>query len=144
MDKKQLEIISVNITIHQSLEFVWDTWNDENQMKYWLFLSDDYEITNPKNDLRIGGGYSYLMKSKEGGFDFEYKATYKQIELKKFIAFTLSDSRRVEVAFFEVEDVVHIEIRFEAVREQDLDVQLQGWQKLLFNFKNHIENQGLL
>lgn len=118
---------------------VWDTWNDENQMKYWMFISDDYEVKNPHNDLKIGGGYSYQMVSKNGGFDFDYSGTYTAIELNKFIAFTMNDGRKAEIVFSVIEDVVHIEMQFEPVDEQDIDVQLNGWQALLNNFKNHVE-----
>jgi uncharacterized protein YndB with AHSA1/START domain len=140
MDKKQLDILNVSININQSLDVVWDTWNDENQMKYWMFISDDYEVKNPHNDLRIGGGYSYRMVSKNGGFDFNYSGTYTQIDLMKFIAFTLQDGRQAEVVFSVIEDVVHIDMHFETVQEQDFDVQLQGWQALLIHFKNHVES----
>lgn len=140
MEKDQLEILNVSININQSLDVVWDTWNDENQMKYWMFTSPDYEIKNAHNHLSIGGGYAYRMVAKSGGVDFDYGGTYTAIELNKFIAFTMTDGRKVEIVFSVIEDVVHIEMQFEAVEEQDADVQLNGWQALLNNFKNHVES----
>lgn len=140
MEKDQLEILNVSININQSLDVVWDTWNDENQMYYWMFTSPDYEVKNAHNHLAIGGGYTYQMVSKNGGVDFDYGGTYTAIELNHFIAFTMTDGRKAEIVFSVIEDVVHIEMQFEAVEEQDEDVQLNGWQMLLNNFKNHVES----
>lgn len=143
MEQKLPEILNVSIHINQSLDIVWDSWNDENQMKYWMFISHEYEVKNPKNDLRIGGGYSYQMVSKKEALGFDYGGTYTAIELNKFIDFTMKDGRKAEVIFSVIEDIVQIEIRFEAVEEQDTDVQLSGWQALLTNFKNHVESLSL-
>ena len=140
MENKQKEILSVGITINQSLDLVWDTWVDENHMKYWMMISSDYEVKDAKNDLRIGGGYSYKMCSKIGDIQFDYAGTYIDIELKRLLVFTMNDNRRVEVQFSVIEDVVHVEFHFEAVSEQDFDVQVQGWQAMLVFFKKHVES----
>lgn len=140
MEKER--VLSVSIDINQSLDSVWDTWNDEKHMRYWLFISDDYEVKNSRNDLRIGGGYSYRMVSRNGGVDFDYGGTYTAIELGKYIAFTMKDGRKGEIEFSVIEDVVHLEVKFEAVEEQDANVQLDGWQALLNHFKNHVESLG--
>lgn len=143
MKQELPEILNVSIHINQSLDIVWDSWNDENQMKYWMFISDEYEVRHPKNDLKIGGGYSYEMISKKDGVSFDYGGTYIAIELNSFIAFKMKDGRKAEVIFSVIEDVVQIEIRFEAVEEQDVDVQLNGWQSLLNNFKHHVESPAI-
>lgn len=142
MEKGQSEVLNVSVSINQSLDIVWDTWNDESHMQYWMFISDDYEVKDPRNELKIGSGFSYRMVSKNGDFDFEYAGTYTAIELNKFIAFTMKDGRRAEVVFSVIEDIVHIEMQFESVGEQDWDVQLDGWQALLNNFKDHVESLG--
>ena len=139
MENEQTQMLTVSVNINQSLDVVWDTWNDENQMANWMFISDEYEVMNPKNDLTIGGGYSYSMVSKDGGFNFEYSGTYTHIDFMKYITFELKDGRGVEVVFSVIEDYVNIEMRFEAVAEQDTDVQVIGWQALLVNFKNLVE-----
>lgn len=139
MENKQREILSVGVTINQSLDRVWDTWVDQNHMQYWMVISSDYEVKDAKNDLKIGGGFSYKMCSKIGDIQFDYAGTYVAIELKRLLAFTMNDDRNVEVLFSVIEDVVHIELNFEAVNEQDLDVQIQGWQAMLNYFKKHVE-----
>lgn len=140
MERDQSEILNVSININQSLDVVWDAWNDEKQMHCWMFISDEYEVKNPRNELKIGGSFSYRMVSGKGGFDFEYSGTYTEIELNKFIAFTMNDGRRTEVVFSVIEDIVRVEIQFESVNEQDVDVQINGWQTMLTNFKLHVES----
>lgn len=140
MENKQREILSVGVTINQSLDRVWDTWVDQNHMQYWMVISSDYEVKDAKNDLKIGGGFSYKMCSKIGNIQFDYAGIYVAIELKRLLAFTMNDDRKVEVLFSVIEDVVHIELNFEAVNEQDLDVQIQGWQAMLNYFKKHVES----
>lgn len=140
MENKQREILSVGVTINQSLDRVWDTWVDQNHMQYWMVISSDYEVKDAKNDLKIGGGFSYKMCSKIGKIQFDYAGIYVAIELKRLLAFTMNDDRKVEVLFSVIEDVVHIELNFEAVNEQDLDVQIQGWQAMLNYFKKHVES----
>ena len=80
------------------------------------------------------------MVSKETGVSFQYGGTYTHIELNHFIAFELNDCRKVEIELTSIEDVVFIKIQFEPVLEQDLDVQQEGWQNILNNFKNYVES----
>jgi len=140
MENNQLDLISVIVTINQSLDLVWETWNDETQMKHWAFTTPEYEVRNAKNDLKIGGGYSYEMVSKESDVAFQYAGTYTQIDLNQFISFVLNDGRKVDIEFSLIEDLVYLKLQFEPVLEQDLDVQQEGWQNILNNFKNYVES----
>lgn len=140
--ENEKELLNVSVLINKSLELVWETWNDENQMHNWLFISADYETKNPKVDLRLGGSFSYSMASKVGDFDFEYRATYTEIELFRKIAFTLVDDRKAEVLFSSEAGRTCLQISFESVVEQDNDVQIIGWQTILTNFKNYLESNS--
>lgn len=140
--ENERELLNVSVLINKSLELVWNAWNDESQMHNWLFISADYETKNPKVDLRLGGSFSYTMASKAGGFDFEYRATYTEIEIYKKIAFTLVDDRKAEVLFSTEAGRTRLQILFEPVVEQDNDVQLIGWQTILINFKHHLESNS--
>lgn len=138
--ENEKEILSVSVLINKSLDLVWNTWNDDSQMHNWLFISNEFETKNPRIDLKLGGSFSYSMASKTGDFDFEYRAVYTAIELKKRIAFTLIDGRKAEVKFSTEAKHVHLQIDFEPVVMQDNDVQLAGWQAILTNFKRYVES----
>jgi len=70
------------------------------------------------------------------GFDFA--GTYVEIKEHSFIKKEVSDGRMVEITFSERGDGVEIVETFEP-DENDPEMQKQGWQAILNNFKKFVE-----
>jgi hypothetical protein len=79
------------------------------------------------------------MEAKDGSFGFDLKATFLEIEASTFIATALEDGRKVEVKFIAGENFVVLFQRFEPETENSLELQQQGWQAILNQFKTYCE-----
>lgn len=76
-------------------------------------------------------------KDKSSGFDFG--GTYTEIVTHSKIAYTMDDGRKVETNFVELPQGVKITTEFEAEKENPKEMQQQGWQAILNNFKKCVE-----
>lgn len=67
------------------------------------------------------------------GFDFW--GTYTEVILHERIAYTMGDGRQAEVTFAQEGDVTRVRILFDAESENSPELQKEGWQAILNNFK---------
>lgn len=134
--------ITVETTINSDLNTVWEAWNNPEDIKKWNAAQDDWHTTQSTVDLREGGTFSSRMEAKDGSVGFDFEGTYTRIEPKKVIAYEMSDGREVTVRFAEQPDGVLVEEIFDAETENPPEMQRQGWQSILDNFRRHVEAQG--
>jgi uncharacterized protein YndB with AHSA1/START domain len=71
---------------------------------------------------------------------FDFEGTYTEIRPHEFLAFALGDGRIVTVSFREENGFTILEETFEAEDENTAEMQRQGWQNILNNFKSYTEN----
>lgn len=81
------------------------------------------------------------MEAKDGSMGFDYSGTYEEVVLNKRIIKHLDDGRRVEILFGTSEDGTEVTETFEVEDMNSVDLQRQGWQAILNNFKKHTESQ---
>lgn len=132
--------ISVETLVRASLNAVWESWNNPEDIKQWNAASDDWHTTRSSVDLREGGSFSARMEAKDGSAGFDFEATYTRVVPQRLIEFRMSDGREVKVEFTEVSDGVRVRETFEAETENDPEVQREGWQAILDNFARHVES----
>ncbi len=79
------------------------------------------------------------MESKDGsvGFDFTWK--YNTNNYGKYISYTMSDGRKVEIKFETNNNQTILTEAFEAEGSNTDDQQRAGWQAILANFKKYVE-----
>jgi uncharacterized protein YndB with AHSA1/START domain len=133
--------ITIQITVHTSLSTVWESWNKPEHIIHWAFASDTWEAPAATNDLRVGGRFVTTMAAKDKSASFDFSGTYTTIEQYKHIAYDLDDKRHVEVLFEEVSEGIHITVSFEPEQQNSQEMQQQGWQAILDNFRNYTEAQ---
>lgn len=133
--------ISIQATVYSPLSTVWEYWNNPEHIIHWAFASDTWEAPAATNDLRVGGKFVTTMAAKDKSASFDFSGTYTAVELNKHIAYDLDDKRHVEVIFEAFADGVHITVTFEPEEENSLEMQQQGWQSILDNFRKYTETQ---
>lgn len=79
------------------------------------------------------------MEAKDGSFGFDLKGIYDQIIPHKVIRYHLEDGRNVEVLFSENEGTTTIIEKFDPENLNPHEMQQQGWQAILDNFKKYVE-----
>ena len=140
METENKTTITIKTLVNAPVSKVWTLWNDPEHVVKWNSASDDWHTPKAENDLTVGKGFLYTMAAKDGSFSFDFEATYTAIEQQKLIEYTLADDRKVKIEFIEEGNQTHIIEAFEAEGENPADMQREGWQAILNNFKQYAES----
>ena len=141
MTKENNSKITIETTVHAPVEKVWKYWTEPNHITKWNSASDDWHTPFSENDLRVGGKFSSRMEAKDGSFGFDFGGVYDEVKLNEFISYTLGDGRKVEITFIHEEKDTKIIQVFDPETENPIEMQQEGWQSILNNFKKYAEQQ---
>ena len=130
--------IIVKTKINEKVGKVWQLWTEPEHIVNWNFASSDWACPKAVNDLKPGGKFSWRMEAKNGSMGFDFSGTYIQIDEYRLIEKKLDDNRKVKITFAENEGITEVIETFEP-DEIDPDLQKQGWQAILDNFKKYVE-----
>lgn len=139
MKARNKKTITVETLVNAGLEKVWRYWTEPEHIKQWNHASDDWHTPMAENDLQKGGRFTCRMEAKDGSFGFDFVGTYNKILPKKFIGYTLDDGRIVTIDFEDKDGKIMITEIFEPEDQNPVDMQRDGWQAILDNFKNYTE-----
>ncbi len=131
--------IKVEATVGAPTDKVWEFWNEPEHIVNWNFAADDWCCPSASNDLRIGGTYSARMEAKDGSFGFDFEAVYDEVIPRKRIAYTMADGRQATTTFQPMENGTKITTVFDAENQNPVEMQREGWQAILENFKRYVE-----
>jgi uncharacterized protein YndB with AHSA1/START domain len=131
--------ITVEATINASIQKVWEAWTQPKHITKWNFASDDWQCPSASNDLRPGGKYSARMEAKDGSFGFDFEAIYDEVISSKKITYTMTDGRMATTWFTDLGGRIKVSTTFDAEQENSIELQQQGWQAILNNFKKYAE-----
>ena len=132
--------VTVETIIDAPLATVWEKWTNPADIVNWYFASDDWHAPHAENDLREGGRFRTTMAAKDGSFSFDFAGAYDSLEVHKLMAFTIDDGRRVQVVFSTDGDTTRVSETFETEHVNPQEMQRQGWQAILDNFKIYVES----
>ena len=135
-----MERITIKNSVKSPIKNVWELWTAPEHIVKWNTASEDWHTPFAENDLRVGGSFLSRMEAKDGSFGFDFAGTYDEVIPHKRIAYTMKDGRKVEVDFREDNGQTEIESSFDPETENPIDIQKEGWQAILDNFKNFAEN----
>jgi len=139
METKQRTIISVETTVNAPIHEVWKMWTTPEHITQWNNASLDWQTTFAINDLRKGGKFLYRMEAKDRSNGFDFEGIYDEIKFNQLIEYTLLDARKVRIVFTDREDEIKIVESFEAEDTNAIEMQRDGWQNILDNFKRYVE-----
>jgi uncharacterized protein YndB with AHSA1/START domain len=132
-------VLSIQGTINAPVEKVWKLWTSPEHITKWNTASEDWHTTFAENDLRTGGKFLSRMEAKDGSFGFDFGGIYDEVKPNELIRYTLGDGRKVSVLFTANGNTTRIESSFEAEGTNPLEMQKNGWQAILDNFKKYAE-----
>ena len=140
MDDNARTKITIEACIHATPEQVWQCWTLPEHITKWNQASDDWHTPHAENDLRVGGRFSSRMESKDGKYGFDFWGVYDLVEPFHRLDYTIGDGRTVHITMEPVDGGTHVVETFEAEGEHSVELQRQGWQAILDNFKRYVEN----
>lgn len=131
--------ITIESVITANPKKVWDYWTEPKHITKWNFASDDWQCPKASNDLKVGGKYSARMEAKDGSFGFEFAAIYDEVVPQKKITYTMEDGRKATTTFEEMNGQTKVTTTFDAEKQNPEEMQKNGWQAILNNFKKYTE-----
>jgi uncharacterized protein YndB with AHSA1/START domain len=139
MEATNTTSITVQTTVNAPIETIWEYWSRPQHIKKWAHASDDWHTTYAENDLRIGGKFISRMEAKDGSFGFDFGGTYDAVKENEYIEYTMGDGRKVKISFTTRDNATEIIETFDAETVHSIEMQRNGWQAILDNFKKYTE-----
>jgi uncharacterized protein YndB with AHSA1/START domain len=133
--------LRIERTYRAPAEAVFDAWTSEEVMRRWFHAQHDWETTEAKVDLRVGGRVHVIMRDPAKPADYGGGGRYTEIDRPTRLAFTWSwdgdDIRQLIELEFEERDGATT-VRFthsglwseEAVRSHE-----GGWSRCFDNLE---------
>ena len=133
------EKITVQTTVAVDLEKAWDAYTRPEHITQWNFADPSWHCPQASNDLRVGGRYHARMEAKDGSYGFDFEAVYTDVQ--PGIQFTYEfGGRRATVLFQASNHQTEVSVAFDPETENALELQRNGWQAILDNYRKHTES----
>lgn len=131
--------ITVQVTVNAPVEKVWECFTTPQHIMQWNNASPDWHTPHATNDLQPDGKFRWRMEAKDGSFGFDFNGVYDVVNSPDYIEYSIEDGRKVKVTFEAVGNTTQVTETFEPENENSLELQQQGWQAILDNFKKYVE-----
>jgi uncharacterized protein YndB with AHSA1/START domain len=130
--------ITINVTVSADSKKVWDYYTQPEHITKWNFADPSWHCPTATNDLKIGGRYLARMEAKDGSFGFDFDAVYTAIHHGENFTYEFG-GRQATVEFNEQNGLTEVRVSFDPETENSIELQKNGWQAILNNFKKYVE-----
>lgn len=131
--------ITVTAIINAPVKKVWDHYTNPKHIVHWNFADPSWHCPSAENDLKIGGTYKARMEAKNGSFGFDFEAVYTGLIPEKEFTYQFG-KRNATVRFESRNQQTTITVAFDPESDNPVEMQKNGWQAILNNFKSYTEN----
>lgn len=140
METVKEKVITVETTVKAPVEHIWGYWTEPKHITKWCFASDDWHTPYAENDLQVKGKFKTSMAAKDGSAAFDVTGVYTRIEKNRAIEYLMDDGRKVKIYFSDLGTQTKVVESFEPENENPYEMQKEGWQSILDNFKKYSES----
>jgi uncharacterized protein YndB with AHSA1/START domain len=133
------ERITISTVVAAQLATVWEYWTEPTHITQWNFASEDWCCPRAENDLKVGGIFKSRMEAQDGSFGFDFEGVYDEVSPLRTLSYTISDGRKSTTTFEPQHESTKITTAFDAEEANSSDMQRDGWQAILNNFKAYTE-----
>lgn len=133
-------VLKVSAEVEVPVEKAWELFNTPEHIVNWNAASPDWHTPRASNDLRTGGSFSFRMEARDGSFGFDFAGEYTEVVPMTSFAYKMEDGRTARVEFHPIETGTLVITQFDAESSNPLEMQQNGWQAILDNFKRYAEN----
>ncbi len=131
--------ITVGATVVGDKQKVWNYYTQPEHITKWNFADPSWHCPKATNDLIIGGRYVARMEAKDGSFGFDFEAVYTDIRQGEGFTYEFG-GRQANVELKETNGQTEVAITFDPETENPIELQRNGWQAILDNFKKYTES----
>jgi uncharacterized protein YndB with AHSA1/START domain len=130
--------ISIKASISADKQKVWDYYTQPEHIINWNFAHPSWHCPSASNDMRVGGRYIARMEARDGSFGFDFDAVYTEINLGDNFTYEFG-GRYARIEFKDLNGQTEVTISFDPETENPIELQRDGWQAILNNFKKYTE-----
>ena len=130
--------ITIKAELNIDRQKAWELYTNPKHIVNWNFADPSWCCPFAENDMTIGGIYKARMEAKDGSFGFDFEGVYSNVALYDQFTYGFED-RMITVSFKEVQNNTEMIITFDPEKENPLELQRNGWQAILNNFKKYAE-----
>ncbi|WP_297338100.1 SRPBCC domain-containing protein [Algoriphagus sp.] len=131
--------ITIQTQITAPINLTWTAFTSSRHVPHWNFASGDWHCPWAKGELKIGGKFTHRMEAKDGSMGFDINGTYQSIIPNKKLSYLIEDGRSVDITFTQSGQESIVTETFETEKSHSEELQRNGWQAILANFKNYVE-----
>lgn len=139
MTTKPTTKITIATEIAAPVNQVWTAYNSPRHIVKWNCASPDWHSPWAKNELEPGGSFSYRMEAKDGSMGFDFEGVFQRVEPNEFLSYVMGDGREAEIVFEDKGKTTGVTVTFDAEQMNSEEMQREGWQSILDNFKKYVE-----
>lgn len=132
------EKITIKATVSADKQKVWDYYTNPEHITKWNFADPSWHCPAATNDMKVGGRSVARMEAKDGSFGFDFDAVYTEINIGKSFTYEFG-GRLATVDFKEIGKQTEVNVTFDPETENSIELQRNGWQAILNNFKKYTE-----
>jgi uncharacterized protein YndB with AHSA1/START domain len=133
------EKITIQAIISADQQKAWNYYTQPEHITQWNFADPSWHCPYASNDLQVGGRYIARMEARDGSFGFDFDAVYTEITEDEQFTYEFG-GRLATVVFKETNGQTSVTITFDPETENSIELQRNGWQAILNNYKNYTEN----
>lgn len=134
----ELQKIKVKALVNASTTKVWDYYTQPKHITQWNFADPSWHCPTASNDMIVGGKYFARMEAKDGSFGFDFEAIYSEVNVGSSFVYEFG-GRKASISLEPQGYSTLITVLFDPETEHSIELQQQGWQAILNNFKNYTE-----
>jgi uncharacterized protein YndB with AHSA1/START domain len=135
-----MEKITITALVEGNKNKAWEHYTLPEHIVQWNFADPSWHCPSASNDLKVGGKYVARMEARDGSFGFDFEAVYTEVVPGERLSYVMWD-RHATVTFEEKEGKTLVTVSFDPETENPVEMQRQGWQAILNNFKSHTESK---
>lgn len=135
-----MENITVQTNVNADILKTWNCYTQPEYITQWNFALDSWHCPKAQNDVRVGGQFIARMETKDASEGFFFGGTYTDVIFGKRLENVMDDERKVLVKFINNGyNNIDVIVTFDIENENTLEMQREGWQNILDNFKKYVE-----
>lgn len=131
--------ITVSVVVPVEPARAWRLYTTPDDIMQWNFATDEWQCPSASSELRVGGVYKARMEAKDGSFGFNFEASYTEVDEPNALTLVMGDGRASRTTFSPSGQGTLIETTFDAETENPVEMQRDGWQAILDNYRKHAE-----
>jgi uncharacterized protein YndB with AHSA1/START domain len=135
----KLEKIQVSVSVTADKQKVWEYYTSPEHITQWNFADPSWHSPSATNDMKVGGVYKARMEARDGSFGFDFEAIYTEINNQESFTYQFGD-RLAKIEFNNKNNQTEVIITFDPETENSIELQKNGWQAILNNFKEYVES----